>query len=206
MSGAGPAGARPTLGGLKWVVIAALVLGAAAVLYVILGSVTKPAGGDSLSPLAHGAMSKLQTPEQPHGYPPIRLIDADGKPVDLAALKGKVVVLNLWATWCAPCKTEMPTLAALQRAYAAQPVKVVAISTDDPAHADQAKAFIAQQQGLTFYHDPTFSYMTAITPRVLGLPTTLIFDKSGMERGVVQGETNWSSPEAHAVIDKLLGS
>jgi thiol-disulfide isomerase/thioredoxin len=114
--------------------------------------------------------------------------------------------MNLWATWCAPCKVEMPTLAALQKAYAARPVKVVAISTDTPGQTEQAKAFLAGHPPLTFYQDPQMSFMTAIKPPPQGLPLTMIFDKSGMQRAVLAGEANWSSPEAHAVIDRLLGS
>jgi thiol-disulfide isomerase/thioredoxin len=194
------------MGGLRWVVTGAAVIGVLAVLYVIARAVSTPGQVGSLGPLARGPMSKLQSPPKPQGYPPIQAIDAAGKPVDLASLKGNVVVLNLWATWCGPCQQEMPTLAALQTAYGPRPVKVVAIDTDDPAHAAQAKAFIARNAPLTFYQDPKFTYLTTIKPQVQGLPTTLIFDRTGTERAILAGQADWSSPEAHAVVDKLLGS
>ena len=99
-----------------------------------------------------------------------------------ADFKGKVVVMNLWATWCAPCKLEMPTLATLAQTHAGQPVAIVAVSIDKPEALEQAKAFIAQQAPLKFYNDPEAKLPWALTPAANGMPTTVILGKDGLER------------------------
>jgi len=163
----------------------------------------KPQQDESLATLAHGAMSKLQIPQTPASYPDAAFVDGAGKPVKLSDFKGQAVVLNLWATWCAPCVKEMPTLAALQTAEAAKGVKVVALSADSAGQTDKAKAFIAAHAPLTFYQDTKFAVPSAITPHIDGFPTTLLYDRQGRLRGLVQGDAVWDSPEAKAVAEKL---
>ena len=183
--------------------MAALVLGAASALYVIGSSALKPAGAPSLQSLAKGGMAKLQVVE-PKAPPAKGFVDAEGKTVHLADFKGQVLVVNLWATWCAPCKQEMPTLAKLQAAYAGKPVKVLAISVDQARAGDAPKEFIAQNAPLAFYQDATMELPFAFQPEAQGFPTTLLYDKSGMEVARVTGEADWSTPEAAAVVDRLL--
>ena len=132
-----------------------LGVGAIAALYVMGLAACKPMTGSetSLAALAHGTMSKLQPPATPSSYPDAGFVDGAGKPVKLSDFKGQAVVLNLWATWCAPCVKEMPTLAALQTAYAGKGLKVVALSADSPFARDKAKAFIAAHPPLDFYQD-----------------------------------------------------
>ena len=112
-----------------------------------------------------------------------------------------MLVVNLWATWCAPCKQEMPTLAKLQAAYEGKPVKVVAISIDRPADTQAAKDFIAQNAPLAFYQEASMELPFLFEPEAQGFPTTLLYDKSGMERARVVGEADWSTAEAKAVVD-----
>jgi thiol-disulfide isomerase/thioredoxin len=159
-------------------------------------------GGGDLKSMATGGMSKmavLQTPADPPSGP---FTGPDGKPLTVADLKGKVVVLNLWATWCAPCRKEMPTLAQLQAAYAGKPVVVVALSTDGDADLAKARAFIEGNKPLSFYHVST-DWAFKLNPPAQGFPTTLIFDKSGHERARVVGEADWGSADAHKVVDAL---
>lgn len=189
--------------GLKLAIAAVLVVGAAWALYVIAGSALKPAGAPTLQSLAKGAMEKLQVVE-PKPPPAKGFVDANGEGVRIADLKGQVLVVNLWATWCAPCVKEMPTLAALQKAYEGKPVKVVAISIDTKGETEKAKAFIASHAPLAFYQDASMELPFAYTPPAQGFPTTILYDKSGMERARVSGDADWSSPEAKAVIDQLL--
>jgi hypothetical protein len=102
----------PGLGrGLTLALICATLVGVAAVLYVMVAAVAKPGATDGLQAVASGAMAKLKIPETPGLAPDTTFVDAAGRPLTLSAFKGKVVVLNLWATWCAPCRKEMPTLA-----------------------------------------------------------------------------------------------
>jgi thiol-disulfide isomerase/thioredoxin len=98
----------------------------------------------------------------------------------------------------------MPTLAKLAEAYAGKPVEVAAISIDSASATDQAKAFIAEHKPLAFYQDAKMALPFAFAPPAQGFPTTILYDKSGMERARVIGEADWSSGEAKAVIDRLL--
>lgn len=181
----------------------AVLIGAAAILYVMFGSIFKPADRGDFHTLAVGSLSKLQTTD-PAPYPSTLFLDADGKPVRLSAFKGHPVILNLWATWCAPCVKEMPTLAALQATYASKGLKVIAVSMDQSAQTDAAKAFMAKQAPLGFYQDAKYGFLSDIKPHLQGFPTTVLFDKDGIERAVLAGDADWSSPEAKAVVNKLL--
>ena len=179
---------------------AAVVLVAA--LYAGYAVIFKPHGGD-LKSLATGAMARLTVAAKPAPQP-IQAQGPDGKPISLSDLKGQVVVVNLWATWCAPCKEEMPTLAKLQSRYAGKDVKVLPISLDKgDDNIAKAKAFIADKAPLGFYHGD-YALAFAITPATEGLPTTLIFDRSGRERARLEGGADWSTAQADRVIDALL--
>ena len=109
------------LGPLKWVIVAAVLIGVAAVLYVIASASFKPAGALDLNEFKKASLAKLDVPSQPRAAPATVFTDGAGKPHTLADFKGQVVVMNLWATWCAPCKKEMPTLAKLAAAYEGKP-------------------------------------------------------------------------------------
>jgi thiol-disulfide isomerase/thioredoxin len=183
--------------------VALAIVGVAAVLYVIGSSLFKPKDVADLTDLARGPLQKLVVAKAPVPGPTLGFTDAAGKPVTLADFKGQVVVLNLWATWCGPCKVEMPTLARLQAAYAGKPVKVVAVSTDREAAITEARAFIAGNAPLAFYGGGE-KLPFQIEPHVLGFPTTLIFDASGHERARMSGDADWATPEAHKVIDRML--
>lgn len=173
-----------------------------AALYAAYALVIKP-HGEGLKPLAKGEMAKLEVDKAPT-VQPISAEGADGKPVNLSDFKGDVVLVNLWATWCAPCVKEMPTLAQLQQRYAGRPVKVLAVSLDKGAQdIAKAKAFIADKPPLQFYHGD-YALAFSITPPAEGLPTTLIFDRSGRERARLSGGADWSGADADAVVDRLL--
>jgi thiol-disulfide isomerase/thioredoxin len=197
---------KPGLGrGLTLAIGAAVLIGAAAALYVTLGPSFKPAAGSGIAALAVGPMKKLVavTPAPP---PAVAFSDPSGKPTTLADFKGQVLVVNLWATWCAPCVKEMPTLAALQTAYAGKPVKVLAISVDDAAGTGKARAFIAGHAPLDFYQNADLKLPFAFQPPAAEFPSTIIYDREGVQRARMTGDADWASPEAKAVIDKLLGS
>ena len=195
---------RPALGAPLRAALALVVLvGVAAVLYVIVAAAIKPGAHDGLSGLNRGAMAKLQVLAQPVPEPAVAFTGADGRPVHLGDLKGHPVVLNLWATWCAPCVKEMPTLAALQAAETAHGVKVTPVSMDTAGETDKARAFIAAHAPLPFYQDAHYAFMTGMKPQLLGFPTTVLIDRSGQERAVYAGDADWNSPEARAVVERL---
>ena len=180
-----------------------LALGACAVLYVLFAAASKPEGG-AYARFATGGLAKLQALETPPPQPPQPLIDADGQPATLADFRGQVVVLNLWATWCAPCVIEMPTLAALQRRYGEQGLRVVAVSIDADADAAKAQRMLADlsEGTLTYYHDP--SRAMAFAARAGGLPTTVLYDRRGQEIARLAGGADWSGTEAAALIEAAL--
>lgn len=182
------------------VTLVAIVVGLG-VLYAALAVFFKPQR--DLNSLAEGHMAKLTFADRPATAAQIAFKDASGKALTPADFKGQVVVLNLWATWCGPCKVEMPTLARLQAAYQGKPVKVVAVSTDRDDAAAEAKAFIASHAPLQYYGGGE-KLPFLIEPHVLGFPTTILFDAAGKERARMSGDADWSTPEAHRVIDRLL--
>lgn len=200
------------MGVLKWALWGAALIGVAAVLYIIAQSSTKPVTHTAVAtsapvPVAtetHDVAKKLEHTADGVAPPAYAFVDAEGKKITAADFKGKVVVMNLWATWCGPCKIEMPTLAKLQAAYAGKPVVVVAVSIDKPEVLAEAKRFIAEQAPLVFYNDPDAKLPWALKPAATGMPTTLIIGKDGLERGRISGEADWMGPGARSVIDKIL--
>jgi thiol-disulfide isomerase/thioredoxin len=193
-----PAGGQGRLlwAGLGLIAVAGVVYGAWALVF-------KPQQ-QGLGGLAHGDMARLEVVKTP-GPPPAMTIEGpDGKPLKLADLKGQVLVVNLWASWCGPCAKEMPTLARLQDSYRGKPVKVVAISLDTGKDGiDKARARIAENAPLGFYHGP-YDLAFALQPAVVALPTTIFYDRSGRERLRMTAPADWTKPEAKAVVDRLL--
>jgi thiol-disulfide isomerase/thioredoxin len=157
-----------------------------------------------LKTLATGPMAKLVVPAQGAAEPDIPFTGPDGKPVKLADLKGQVVVVNFWATWCGPCKEEMPSLAKLAKDYADRGVKVVAISVDRLEDGAAAKDFLKTHGGLQFYNDPEYRVVFGLTPRPDGIPTTVIYDKAGKEQARLSGGADWSTDQARKVMDAVL--
>ena len=162
---------------------------------------SKPA---DLKSLATGPMAKLVVAPAPGGEPDAAFTGPDGKPMQLADLKGQVVVVNFWATWCGPCKEEMPSLAALQKDYATKPFKVVAISVDRLEDNAKARDFLKTHGGLSFYNDPEYRVAFSLSPRPQGIPTTVIYDKQGRERARLSGGADWSTAQAKKVMDTVL--
>lgn len=202
--------AKPMLGRLRLALWGAALVGAAGVVYIIAQASSNPAPvvatevAEPKAPTAESFAKKFEIAETPGAPPDHTIYDAAGKPMKIADLKGKVVVMNIWATWCGPCKIEMPTLARLQAAYAGKPVEVVAVSIDDMDDAAKARLFIAANEPLKFYHDREMKLAFKLSPPAPGMPTTVIYGKDGKEIGRLPGEADWSGPEARAVIDKAL--
>jgi thiol-disulfide isomerase/thioredoxin len=144
-------------------------------------------------------------PSEPKPVPELTFLDAEGNEVSIADFQGEVVVLNLWATWCAPCRREMPSLDRLQAKFGGDGLEVIALSLD---RGDVAKvrAFFDELEiaHLAVYQDPQ-----ARAGRELGapgLPTTIVIDRTGQEVGRLLGPAEWDSDDALTVIEALLGS
>ena len=176
-------------------------------LIVVAGVVAYASGfvnrDQGLEALAVGEMAGLTIAENPTPSPALPFMGPDGSDTTLASFQGQVAVVNLWAMWCAPCREEMPTLAALQRAYDPAEVVVEAINVDgDPAQEGPARAFLNEHAPLVFYREPGFRLPFEL-PGAGAMPQTVLIDREGRIRAWKSGAADWSSPEARAVIDAL---
>ncbi len=151
-----------------------------------------------LPPLSHSL-----TMQAPKPAPALKLKDLDGKTLDLAQLKGKVVLINFWATWCPPCRREMPSMERLSRAFKGQPLAVLAVDVgEDP---DTIDAFTSQLDTM-----PTFPILldtrshTMQSWKVAGLPTTFLVDKQGRIVATAIGGREFDHPEIIRAIMELL--
>jgi thiol-disulfide isomerase/thioredoxin len=175
--------------------------GLTCVLYGLAGCSNTP--GD-LKSLTKGAMAKLTVSEKAAPAPDTVFKDAEGKPHTVGEFRGKVTIINVWANWCAPCKEEIPSLARLQAAYAGKDVAVVPVSVGKAEDETAGHAFIDRNPPLKFYTEPTYALTFAFKPPVEAMPTTVIYDRKGVERARLAGGADWASPEAKAVVDSLL--
>lgn len=129
--------------------------------------------------------------------------DGDGHAVNLASFGGKVVLFNLWATWCAPCRKEMPALDRLQAQLGGADFQVVTLSIDTGG----ARAVRAFYQEIDVQHLPVFVDASGTALRRLnapGLPTTLLFDRNGAEIGRFVGPAEWDSPRIVEIIKNAI--
>ncbi len=161
-----------------------------------------PEAKGPLAVFAKGTLSALSTFDTPQTIADISFIDGDSKPVKLADFQGQVVVLNVWATWCAPCRTEMPTLAHLQTLYAGKNLKVLPLSVDTDKDFAKVKSMIGASPPLDIYADQNFEAPSKY--KISGMPATLILDKQGREVARLDGPANWDTPEVQALLNKLL--
>ena len=200
----GEAKGEPKAIPLKWALRGVAVLGVAGIVYIIAQASINPQRETNLKSLATGEMAKFVTPVEAAPAPVNSFQDPTGAPKRIADFRGKVTVVNLWATWCGPCVIEMPTLAKLAAEYQGKPVEIVAISVDRPDDADKARAFIAKHAPLAVYHDPKMALPFAFKPTASGMPTTIIYGADGVERGRLAGGADWGGKDAKALIDKVL--
>lgn len=136
--------------------------------------------------------------------PNFKLKDMNGETVALADLRGKVVLLNFWATWCGPCRVEMPAMERLYRAYPRKDFEILAVSTD--AQGAAVTRPFQQEHHLTFpiLHDADFRVGLAYGAR--SLPMTFMVDRQGIVRQQIFGARDWEAPEAHQLIEMLMKS
>ena len=158
----------------------------------------------ALARFAVGALASLETPAATPAAPDYVFKTAEGADTRFAAFRGKVVLVNLWAMWCSPCRTEMPTLAALARSYEGKDLRVVPINVDvEPDKLADAKSFIGVHEPLPLYSDPKFQLPFEF-PGKGKMPQTILLDRQGRIRATFAGEADWNSPEAKALIDAVL--
>jgi peroxiredoxin len=150
---------------------------------------------DDLFPVGVGSSAPSFTAKDLHS----------GATRSLADYRGQVVLLNVWATWCEPCKVEMPSMEELHKAYGSRGVRVVAVSIDDVVSEDSIRAY-ARDLGLTFdiLHDPTHAIERAY--QTTGYPESFVIDQSGIIRRKWISAADWNAPTSRVLFDKLLAT
>ncbi|MCC2112456.1 MAG: TlpA family protein disulfide reductase [Hyphomicrobiales bacterium] len=160
-----------------------------------------------LAPLATGEIAGFQVVETPANVSDLAFTDADGKARTLAEWNGRTVLLNLWATWCAPCRREMPALDRLQTALGSADFEVAAVNIDTRGK-EKPNRFLDEISvaALARYFDDSAGIFKTLRSRGLayGMPTTLLVDRSGCVLGHLAGAAEWDSDDAQALIRKAL--
>ncbi|MDP9136804.1 MAG: TlpA family protein disulfide reductase [Pseudomonadota bacterium] len=161
------------------------------------------ADGRITKALSRGAVAGFLVKSVRQAVPVITFQDENGKTRSLAEWRGRVVLLNLWATWCGPCREEMPELARLQNELGSLDFEVVALSLDRRG-AEVAGAFLTEIGATTLklYLDPTGKALHELS--AIGLPATILIDRQGSEIGRLLGPARWASPEAITLVKAAL--
>src|SRR5262245_50656522 len=159
----------------------------------------EPPKGPGSNPLSQGHMAAFVFRKEPEALAPIKFQDAEGKERTLADWRGKVVLLNLWATWCLPCRKEMPSLDRLQKELGSDKFEVVPLSVDRKG-LDASKKFLDETKAerLGLYVDASGRATSEL--RVVGLPATLLLNAEGREIGRLLGPAEWDSEDAKRLI------
>ncbi len=183
-----------------------------------IATLTRNAGGDAacrpavelakkMAPFARGEVAAVNVAKSPLRVPALAFNDSTGKQLTLEHWRGRTVLLNLWATWCVPCRKEMPALDALEQRLGGPGFEVVAVNIDT-RDADKPKAWLKEVgvQKLAYYADSSaraFQDLKAIG-RAFGMPTTLLLDPHGCELGTIAGPAEWASDDAIKLIEAAL--
>ncbi|MGI8568598.1 MAG: thiol:disulfide interchange protein TlpA [Methylocella sp.] len=161
-----------------------------------------------LKPLVHGEIAALTLATQPKPVPELGFDTPEGTKASLADFKGRTILLNLWATWCVPCRQEMPALDRLQSILGSKDFAVVAVNIDT-ARLDRPQAFLHEigVKNLKLYTDNTAAAFQSLKQagKVLGLPATILIGKDGCEIGTMAGPAQWDSEDALALLNAIQG-
>jgi thiol-disulfide isomerase/thioredoxin len=217
-----PADSRPprstlqTFGPVLAFAVLAIVAVSVAVLYGMTGLPGKEsAGADAkacplaavaaarLAPLSHGDVAGFSVTKAPKPAIDLTFEGPDGQKRRLADFRGRAILLNLWATWCVPCREEMPALDRLQEKAGGKDFEVVAVNIDT-ARLDRRQQFLRDigVKSLSFYADSTADVFQVLkrSGKVVGLPTSILIDADGCELGVLAGAAVWDSPDALRLV------
>jgi thiol-disulfide isomerase/thioredoxin len=216
-----PSPARPPRIGRRVLTVAAVLVGAAVGFAATYGSGlfgTRPSSGDrtcqgavtlagKIAPLIHGEVAALTAATTPLRLPDLAFEDGSGAPKKLSDFRGKTVLLNLWATWCVPCRKEMPALDRLQAKLGGANFQVVAVNIDtrDP---EKPKTFLndAKLTKLDYFSDQkakVFQDLKSVG-RALGMPTSVLVDGKGCEIATIAGPAEWDSDDAIKLITAAM--
>jgi len=193
--------------------VAVGVIAAAAAIYLIsdrgrkeeapaTATLTAPTGKVTKQ-LATGSLTAFIVRPERLPAPDLKFTTASGETKSLNDWRGRVVLVNLWATWCAPCRKEMPSLSALERQMGSKDFEVIAISLDRKGAA-AAQSYLKETGAtdLALFLDPSAATLDQL--QAIGLPASVLIDRRGNEIGRMLGPAEWSSPEAIALVKTAL--
>jgi len=161
-----------------------------------------------IAPLVRGEVAALAVADKPLRLPNLAFSDDAGHAHTLADWRGRLVLFNLWATWCVPCRKEMPALDALEAKLGGRDFEVVAVNIDtrDPG---KPRAWLRDVgiDRLAYYADPSAKVFQdlKLVGRAFGMPTTLLVDSAGCEIGTVAGPAEWASDDGVKLVSAALG-
>jgi thiol-disulfide isomerase/thioredoxin len=162
---------------------------------------------ERLKPLARGEVAAVGVSNAPKPPPVIAFSGPEGQPMSLADFKGKAILVNLWATWCVPCREEMPALDKLQAELGGPDFQVVAVNVDT-RNREKPKAWLKENgiANLAYHADPEGKLLQVLqkSGHVVGLPTTFVVDAAGCEIALLKGPAEWASPDAVAFMKAAL--
>lgn len=206
-----PAGIGGVRSGKRSLIVALLALAATAVsvVYIVQQVSEPPAPGEPIVGLRteSGPGFRFVTLASPRPVPQLQFTDKAGRALSLTDFRGKVILLNIWATWCPPCRKEMPSLDRLQARLGGPDFEVVAVSINQ----GNDTLFLVEEffreigvKHLRIFLDQSGGAARAVGS--LGLPVTLLVDRRGRELGRLVGPAEWDSPEAVALVQKFVES
>ena len=165
--------------------------------------VAKAEAAKTLAASATGEVAAMMPADPPQSLSYLAFNGPDGRPMTLADHKGKTVLVNLWATWCAPCRAEMPALNALQKAQGSDDFEVVAINVDTGDDV-KPKKFLSETgvDALGYYREATLTLFNDLKKKglALGLPVTMLVDGEGCLLANMNGPAEWSGPDALRLV------
>lgn len=163
----------------------------------------------AVDPLATGDVAALSIAKTPVSVGDLGFNDPAGQPVKLSAFRGRTVLLNVWATWCAPCRSEMPEFDKLQAEFGSDKFEVVTVNIDT-TRPERPRALFQELgvKSLRLYADPTADifYEMKQSGKALGLPLTLLIDPEGCQIGLINGPAVWHSADARKLIAGALAA
>jgi thiol-disulfide isomerase/thioredoxin len=180
------------------------LLGRRFLLASALTSFALPALADLGPDLLKGSIARMVLVKPPKPVPELAFADADDKPLKLADYKGKIVLVNFWATWCAPCVKEMPSLDRLQATLGKDKFLVLPLSLDGPSRPKVVPFYKDKDlANLGIYFDRSKKVMQGLGISIL--PTSILVDPAGNELGRLEGEADWEKPEAVVLMRAAIG-
>jgi len=199
-----------------WIILGLAGLAVAIAAWVWLGNAGMakecPVQADEAAAIgdaATGELAALNGTGEGRGYATMAFKDAAGQDLTIADFQGKALLVNFWASWCVPCREEMPALDALATKYNSDAFMVLPINLDiGEGGLAKAQAFLDENSfaNLPLYADSSFAAFERLKQQAVavGLPATLVLDENGCELGVLQGPAEWNSPDGEAVVERLI--